>query len=147
MRGQELGKVKNRRSGAVAVVPTGAERGRRRNRVSKTGAGSTRVGGAVAWAPPGALNVMARLLRALRGLALREAPGWTARGRADCGGLRAGAGSPQAGRPRRPRPHLPAFDFCSLALFRGPQPAGPGPDSSILRKLRRGAPARPPPAI
>ncbi|XP_040104509.1 methionine-R-sulfoxide reductase B2, mitochondrial [Oryx dammah] len=40
---------------------------------------------------------MARLLRALRGLPLREAPGWTARGRADCGGLRAGAGSPQAG--------------------------------------------------
>ena len=36
MRGQELRKVKNRRSFAVAVVPKGVER-RRRSRVSKTG--------------------------------------------------------------------------------------------------------------
>ncbi|XP_069403523.1 methionine-R-sulfoxide reductase B2, mitochondrial isoform X2 [Ovis canadensis] len=49
---------------------------------------------------------MARLLRALRGLALREAPGWTARGRADCGGLRAGAGSPQAGSLTKHQPAL-----------------------------------------
>uniref|UniRef100_A0A4W2I3Q7 L-methionine (R)-S-oxide reductase n=1 Tax=Bos indicus x Bos taurus TaxID=30522 RepID=A0A4W2I3Q7_BOBOX len=49
---------------------------------------------------------MARLLRALRGLTLREAPGWAVRGRADCGGFRAGAGSPQAGSLIKRQPAL-----------------------------------------
>ena len=51
-------------------------------------------------------SVMVLLLRALRGLPLRKAPGWAARGRADCGGLRAGAGSPQAGSLIKRQPAL-----------------------------------------
>uniref|UniRef100_A0AC11DIY9 Methionine sulfoxide reductase B2 n=1 Tax=Ovis aries TaxID=9940 RepID=A0AC11DIY9_SHEEP len=78
---------------------------------------------------------MARLLRALRGLALREAPGWTARGRADCGGLRAGAGSPQAGSLTKHQPALSKSEWqkkLTPEQFHVTREKGTEPPTSLL---------------